>query len=595
MEFLNFKIKNFKGIKDLTIKMNPNYNVYTFVGLNESGKTTILEAVNAFANPLQPEERHTLIPKSEKYSFRGTIELTASLKLSRYDKDEIAKYVRVNGYKYVSVGDTVELSRRYKFINSKLVEGANSFWTITINVRKPNGKVNRRLYDDNKPLWSETVKFIEANLFPRIIYYPNFLFDFPERIYIEPISGETLEYIKYRDIIQDVLSSINPSLDLDNDILLRLKDPNDQNTETLDHLMSKMSSVVSETVFKSWEKLFKANDKKIEIKHGKEIVGTQVFHYLQFKLKERDSLFSISERSLGFRWFFSFLLFTEFRKNRRTEKSKVLFLLDEPASNLHPTAQIKLLNTFNDLVDKSILLYTTHSHYLINPLWLNGTFVVKNKALYTDNDFVEESNTLIEAMEYKRFVANHPNQKEYFQPILDALDYQPGLLEKIPSICIVEGKNDYNTFKYFLSCYFQNEYDLYIYPGGGALSDESVIRLYESWNRDYMVLRDADSAGKKAVEKYLSIFPFLKGKVFTLADIIMDVDDFTLENIFNDEERLAISKIGRETSVKYKKEDFNLGILYLLLEKRQFDFSESTLQKIKAIFDFLHNYFQRLK
>lgn len=589
MQFLEFDIKNFKGIKRLTIKINPLTNIYTFVGLNESGKTTILEAINAFSNPLKASERHTLIPKGEKYSFRGDIELSAKLKITNIDKEEISKYVQNKGYKYVSIGDTVEVKRKYKFLNSTLSDTSH-FWTINITVRKQGGRSDKQLLVDNKPIWNETVNFIESYLFPKTIYYQNFLFDFPERIYLEPIHGESIEYKKYKDIIQDILSSINPSLDLKNDILDRLKTPNDQNTEVLEQLLYKISTVVSDTVFKSWTKLFKTNGKKIEIKHGKEVNNAGTYHYLQFQLKENNTLFSISERSLGFKWFFSFLLFTEFRKNRTTEKSKVLFLLDEPASNLHPTAQKNLLQTFSDLVDKSLLFYTTHSHHLINPLWLNGTYIVTNKALNSlDGSF--ENNTEIESVEYKKFVSQHPNQKEYFQPILDALDYQPGLLEKIPFVTIVEGKNDYYTFKYILNCYFSEDFELYFYPGGGAFSDESLIRLYESWNREYLVLRDADAAGKKAIEKYTDIFPFIKKKAYTLSDVFLDNNIQVLEDLFTSDERIAITKIARENATKYKKEDFNSGIRHLLFQSMQFDLSEETLDNFKMIFTFLSNNF----
>ncbi|MBU4374660.1 MAG: AAA family ATPase, partial [Euryarchaeota archaeon] len=42
MKFTEFKIKNFKGIENITINLDksPNANIYTLVGLNESGKTT---------------------------------------------------------------------------------------------------------------------------------------------------------------------------------------------------------------------------------------------------------------------------------------------------------------------------------------------------------------------------------------------------------------------------------------------------------------------------------------------------------------------------------------------------------------------------
>ncbi len=53
MRFRSFKIKNFKGIKEATLNLGTGEaSIHTLVGLNESGKTTILEAINMF----QPDE-----------------------------------------------------------------------------------------------------------------------------------------------------------------------------------------------------------------------------------------------------------------------------------------------------------------------------------------------------------------------------------------------------------------------------------------------------------------------------------------------------------------------------------------------------------
>jgi len=46
MRYIKYEIKNFKGIKNATIDMSRiNSKIYTLVGLNESGKTTILQAI----------------------------------------------------------------------------------------------------------------------------------------------------------------------------------------------------------------------------------------------------------------------------------------------------------------------------------------------------------------------------------------------------------------------------------------------------------------------------------------------------------------------------------------------------------------------
>lgn len=50
MKHTFFEIQNFKGIEHLRLELTtkPQNNVFTLVGLNESGKTTILEALNFF-------------------------------------------------------------------------------------------------------------------------------------------------------------------------------------------------------------------------------------------------------------------------------------------------------------------------------------------------------------------------------------------------------------------------------------------------------------------------------------------------------------------------------------------------------------------
>ena len=50
MKLISIRINNYKGIEDVTLSLEsaPLNNVFTLVGINESGKTTILEVVNSF-------------------------------------------------------------------------------------------------------------------------------------------------------------------------------------------------------------------------------------------------------------------------------------------------------------------------------------------------------------------------------------------------------------------------------------------------------------------------------------------------------------------------------------------------------------------
>lgn len=79
MHYTYVEVKNFKGIRQLRLDFEkpPCSSVTTLVGLNESGKTTILEAINYFSygseslDPLAPTgyfigDVHDLTPISER-------------------------------------------------------------------------------------------------------------------------------------------------------------------------------------------------------------------------------------------------------------------------------------------------------------------------------------------------------------------------------------------------------------------------------------------------------------------------------------------------------------------------------------------------
>jgi AAA15 family ATPase/GTPase len=100
MDFQKFEIKNFKGIEQATLNLDSKSNIYTLIGLNESGKTTILEALNYWSYSEETKdtieclgfqtikEEYELIPIGEASNFNKECSLKAYLILS--DSDEAA-------------------------------------------------------------------------------------------------------------------------------------------------------------------------------------------------------------------------------------------------------------------------------------------------------------------------------------------------------------------------------------------------------------------------------------------------------------------------------------------------------------------------
>jgi len=596
MKYLEFTIKNYKGIKELKLELGkqPKTKIFTLVGLNESGKTSILEAIDLFQKDIAETKRHTLIPKGEKISFTNEIVIESKIELSEGDNLLIEQFAEGIGYRYIESFKSVVIRKRYIFNNSEFEEKKTT-WYYVPKVQK---KKSKKVEDLSGPDWQKLIDYISINLLPKIVYYPNFLFDFPEKIYIDEKANESTEESTYKNAIQDILSSIRDDLTIDEQLLNRMKTTNRSNNEALENTLSRMSAIVTQLVFAAWEKLFSRGNKAIEISHSSETaqiiaqgINKEITrYYLEFKLREGANKFYIHERSLGFKWFFAFLLFTEFRKYRSSNAGNVLFLLDEPASNLHSTAQKKLLETFQGLVDRSTLIYTTHSHHLINPEWLSGAYIVRNKALKDINEFDYNVNlTDVEAVPYRQFVSKNPEQKDYFQPILDILDYQPGLLEKIPNIITTEGKNDFYTLRYINQIYFSNKYkDLHFYPCTGADTNTPIISLYIAWARPLIVLLDGDTKGEKARISYLNKFgKLIEGNVYNLYNINESFKGLTLEGLFSEDERLFITKEFDEKLTTYDKGKFNSSIQTLLFENRKIDLSQSTIKNFENVFDFL--------
>jgi predicted ATPase len=586
MKYTKFLIQDYKGIKNLELDLDikPDYKIYTLVGLNESGKTTILEAINDFEFEVPETQRHILIPKSSAGGFTGSVVMKATLQFSEEDKLKIKNYLKdKTKAKEIIVSDHFVLERKYTFNNSVPTESKRTY-TPFIKIKKTSRSKEADLGDENisKELWT----YVKTDLFPEIIFYRDFLSKFPEKIYLEPKADDNKEK-EYVSIIEDVLTSINPSYNVKSSLLERLTNPTDANKQAKEAVENELGAKISKVVFDAWTKIQRVSKKEIVAKAEQEANTNR--YYIKLSVKEGHQTYSIAERSLGFRWFFTFLLYTEFRKERIKTSGELLFLLDEPASNLHQTAQKSLLGTFETITTKSRLVYTTHSHHLINPAWLSSSYIVKNKGIEyrADEDF-NLTKTEIEAYKYKEFISNYPQQTSYFQPILDVLDYQPGLLEHVPNLVITEGKCDYFTFRYFDEIVFNNTEPKYkFYPGHGATKLDLPIGLYESWGRPYIVLLDADKQGSDQKKRYTKELSD-PNHIFTFEDIESSYKGSSAEDLFTNHEKVCISKEFNSSLKEYEKSAFNTGLQILLAEKRVPSYlTETTKKKFEKILAFI--------
>lgn len=582
---------------EINLASDPKFKIFTLVGLNESGKTTILEAIDFFQKDVPTGQEHTIIPKSKKGNFNDSVSVEAIIEVDAEDEKLIREAAKKASFK-VKEGvfpSIIKIEKRYTFTRSSFdATQSDKYWTLEI-IGVDKGKKKEKKIDDSSA-FTTIVEFIEKDLLPPIIYYPNFLTKFPQRIYLEPRPNEDDEQGFYREVLQDTLDSLGQALTIDQHLIARIRSIEAQDKESLDVVLNKVAAKITTTVLTKWEELFASRGKKIVFEKGLETVIDKTYCYLDIKLEQGSDVYFIAEQSLGFTWFFSFLLFTEFRSNRVKERGEILFLIDEPASNLHSMAQSKLLGTFEQIVTKSKLIYTTHSNHLINPTWLEGAYIVKNEAVDYKGDSLDfdAQKTDITATLYKQFAAEHPDQSTYFQPILDTLEYQPSNLEMVPEIIVVEGKNDFYTLRYVYDYLLTKEekadIKLHFYPGNGAGKNSMVIRLYIAWGRKFAVLMDGDEAGRLAKEKYIEeIGDLMQERTFTLDEFNTKWKDFSTENLFSDKDQMRIINAVFPEIRKYTKNYFNQSIQNLLASKTKVEgITQVSTNRFKKIYEVVH-------
>ncbi|MCJ0830522.1 AAA family ATPase [Acinetobacter sp. NIPH1876] len=409
--------------------------------MNESGKTSILECL-AKTNYFETDEKfkfnQTLdYPRKELKSINKSDEnpnaIICRYKLSKklidfiehllgkgtwQGKDEITVTSSYKDGATLISGVSINFEAFLKHYNlSSINDSLKKELKSTLTISEFDELLTRFPEDSDKlePLkkyffksstWNSFIeRYVYTSLIkkhlPKFIYYDEY-YQLPSRIVLENFLDEGVE-------LSDDLKTAKALLDLAdiniNDII---------NTDDFEDFIAELEAteaLISDTLFQYWS----ANqDLNIEFKIDKKTATAQrhvntnygnattvdtniVEHVLDIRVKNSKTRVSLplQNRSKGFNWFFSFLVW--FNKIQADSNSKYILLLDEPGLNLHATAQADLLRFLESLVDKYQVIYTTHSPFMVETTKLNRVRTVfsdSDSSIVSDSIQQKDPNTL---------------------------------------------------------------------------------------------------------------------------------------------------------------------------------------------------------
>ena len=382
-------------------------DITVLVGMNESGKTSILEAlakVNYFEDDDvfnfnlthdYPRKQKKTIDKSGEdpraielfYSIddelANKIETDLGVKLLRRDFSLTRKYGNEKNLSVFMVRTEdfiVAQAKKLIILDKSIIEVLSKTKNVmefdeVIKTNKENlsddliAQINSlRKYFENKNNWDRAideyiaVKHLLPNL-PKFMYYDDY-YTLPSRVKLNNIEKSTST-----DPAEKTAKALLELADIDVSKVVQSDSFEDFIAE-----LEATQAIISDELFKYWstnknlEILFQID--KVEATDNRS--NTRIVeHVLDIRVKNRRSSVSLplGNRSKGFNWFFSFLVW--FKKIQENKDNTYVLLLDEPGLNLHAKAQNDLLRFLTDLSANYQIIYTTHSPFMIESSKLN--------------------------------------------------------------------------------------------------------------------------------------------------------------------------------------------------------------------------------
>lgn len=549
----SLRITNYKCILDST-EFSVN-QLTCLVGKNESGKSAILQALYKL-NPVDAEDVYNPLyeyPKMYETDYEageiknGDIVITSKWKFTDDDVKKIeAKYGGsiINGKNEVTILNGYNNKRKWNidinfdtlfkakmneflfaeadyahFVDLSSIEAVRSAISKISSTSPSEGKFitwfNQVFKDDDITYLAET-ELIEY--LPKFMYFSEYQ-KMPGKVaienYISKANSNTLS--SDEKVFEALLTLANTSID-------ELR-----KASKLEELINKtrgVSSKISREIFTYWSQ---NKHLKVDFRCDMGKPGDQAPYNNGYVFSTRientrhDSSVSFDDRSTGFVWFFSFLVW--FFKLQK-ENANLFVLLDEPGLTLHAKAQADLLRYFKDkIIPKFQLMYTTHSPFMLDFKDILSARTVEDA---TDkNDKVLGTKVGSDVLSKDRDTI-FPLQAAFGYDITQTLFIGKNVL-------LVEGPSDILYLSYFSNQLAQKKRESLdnkwtICPTGGIDKIQSFVSLFSGNSLRIVSLSDYHDGDKRKIDK-LRATGILKSEHILLASDYTGLASSDIEDI----------------------------------------------------------------
>jgi len=517
MELKNIQIKNFRSVKDETIKFDQNCLI--LLGKNEAGKSNILKAIASIFGKyiVTNKDKRKRIDNEviEEYFVRAVFKLQEEdfLKVinklkSKYtntDKIIFKDGSTINNYvnKYwneflirIDIKDSATPSFRHWTINNKVNEFAEPLFLNGNDITKDIGKpfnIETIIFTIIQELYNE--EMFKCHFWQ---YEDNFLL--PNSINIakfiqNPVNCKALENI----FVLCKREKINEEF---------------ENAKAEDGDYSNLLEQISIKTTNVFRKIWKDfNDTKIQlVPNGDEILIKVV----------NKTKYSFEDRSDGFKKFISILLMlsTQSRTNKISEND--IIIIDEPDQSLYPTSAQYLRDELLEMSKKSKIIYATHSQYMIDSNCIERHLVVEKK---DDITTTRKEN----------------NKSPFSNDELLRRAIGSSIFECIKPINIIfEGWLDKELFNKY--CSFSKKHNDFKNYGvvylGGISGVETLVQLLILANKKFIIIADSDETSKNKRIDFSKNYSEYKDSWISYNDFVENIstmEDFIIESYISEQ------------------------------------------------------------